>query len=82
MKLRRDKKKGYILVAAICIFIIGFIAAYFSAGYANAERGTHDGGMYAMLKYIQTICSFMGPILFLGFVFLFVNSKKKGVKEE
>lgn len=82
MNLRKDKKKGYILVAAICILIIGFFAAYFSAGYANAEKGSFDGGMYAMLKYIQTICSFMGPILFLGFVVLLVNSKNKGVEEK
>lgn len=76
------KKKYYILLVAICLTLIGLVAAYYSSNYEDSIQGTHNKGMYNMLRQIQSICSYLGSILFVGFVALIVFSKHKNLKEE
>jgi hypothetical protein len=77
----KNKKKLYILLAAICFTLIGLIAAYFSSDYENSIQGTHNKGMYNMLEQIKRMCSYMGSILFVGFVASIVFSKHKEVEK-
>ena len=80
MKLK-NKKKLYILLAAICFTLIGLIVAYFSSDYENSIQGTHNKGMYNMLEQIKRMCSYMGSILFVGFAASIVFSKHKEVEK-
>ena len=80
MKLK-NKKKLYILLAAICFTLIGLIVAYFSSDYENSIQGTHNKGMYNMLEQIKRMCSYMGSILFVCFAASIVFSKHKEVEK-
>ena len=77
----KNKKKLYILLAAICFTFIGLIAAYYSSNYENSIQGTHNKGMYNMLVQVQRLCSYFGAILFVGFIALIVFSKHKDVEK-
>ncbi|MCL3779931.1 hypothetical protein EMN47_05950 [Prolixibacteraceae bacterium JC049] len=75
------KKEYYFLLAAICVTLIGFIAAYYSSYYENSIQGTHDRGMYGMLEEIRKSCLYFGTALFVGFVAIIVFSKHKNIKD-
>ncbi len=72
-----NKKKLYILLAAIGFGLIGLVAAYYGPVF-DSEQGTHQRGIFNMLIYIKLVC-FMCSILLTGFWALVVISKSKRV---
>jgi DNA-binding transcriptional regulator of glucitol operon len=76
MKLR-NKKKSYILLAAICFALISIIALYFSLNYENSIQGTHNKGMYNMFKQIEKLCLYTSIMLFIGYGYLWLQTTNK-----
>lgn len=81
MKLKKTSKL-YLIVIAICMALIGLIAAYFEPLYENSLQGTSERGIYNVLKYTSILFLANSTIFFLVFVIVKLTSTHKQNKRK
>jgi len=76
--MKQEKRPtAYLVVIAICLALIGLIAAYYMPMYENAVQGTSEKGIYNVLKQISTMFSKVAAVLFIIFIALTLIKKMR-----
>ena len=73
---QKNKIKSHV-VLAICMVLIGAVAAYFAPLYEDAVHGSTEKGIYGVLNYISNFFMFTSFLIVLILIFKTFSKNEK-----